>query len=152
MGKTTALQQWIAGRTDIAGILTPDENGMRKLLDIASGKKYDLQVGKNFEGDAMVIGRFIFSKAVMEKARQLLLESLETEPAWLVIDEAGKLEIEQDAGLEPAVTAMIQHYQTGGASGKLLLVIRDSLLDKAIEKYSLQGALICTDHLPDHNL
>lgn len=147
-GKTTALQRWTEGRENIGGILTPDEHGMRKLLDIASGKKYDLQADEHFTGETITIGRFVFNAAVMERAKQLLHESLNRSPVWLVIDEVGKLEVEQHAGLEPAVIQIIHHYQSGRAEGRLLLVIRDSLLEKAIEKYGLQNAEVYTSHLP----
>jgi hypothetical protein len=44
---------------------------------------------------------------------------------------------------------VVSFYQSGKAKGKLLLVIRDSLLDKAIEKYRLDDAIIVHDHLPE---
>jgi len=147
-GKTTALRNWSGGKPNIAGILTPDENGLRKLYDITSGTTYDLQVAETFPGPVINIGRFVFDQSVMEKAKQLLLDACYKNTDWLVIDEVGKLETEQNAGLEPAVTEIIQHYQSGKATGKLLLVIRDSLLDKALEKYVLKGAVIFSDHLP----
>jgi nucleoside-triphosphatase THEP1 len=148
-GKTTQLQNQVTGRNDVAGILTPDDNGMRKLLDIASGRRYDLQVQDDFAGPVVRIGRFAFDLSVMETARQLLWNAAHTNVNWLIIDEAGKLETEQDAGLEPALAQVIDHYRSGKAKGKLLLVIRDSLLEKAIDKYGLENAIVLHDHLPE---
>lgn len=148
-GKTTQLQHWVKDRTGISGILTPDENGMRMLQDIASGKKYALQVNDTFTGPTITIGRFTFDLSVTERAKQILQHACHENPAWLVIDEVGKLEVEQDAGLEPVVTNVIRHYQSGEANGRLLLVVRDSLLNKAIEKYGLQDAAVFSDHLPE---
>lgn len=147
-GKTTQLSSWLADKQDAAGILTPDVDGLRKLYDIRTGQYYDLQTDERHAGPAIAVGRFLFDVTIMEKARQLLLTACSEAPSWLVIDEVGKLEIEQQKGLEPAVMQVIRHYQQSKTKSRLLLVIRDSLLAKAIELYSLQDAAILSDELP----
>ncbi len=54
-------------------------------------------------------------------------------------DEAGRLEVEQDSGWEPALTALIEDYKATRRQGTLLLVVRDSLVEKALEKWKLKG-------------
>lgn len=148
-GKTTALRQWTEGRENMAGILTPDdENGRRVLVDIATRACYPLQVDQHFTGNILAIGRFIFDHDVLLKAQEVLKAAACNDPQWLVIDEVGKLETGQDKGLEPAVSHIIRQYQSETGKGKLLLVIRDTLLEKAVEKYGLDGATIFSDQLP----
>ncbi len=143
-GKTTRLLQFIQGKKAIGGILTPDISGKRKLLGISSGEYYDLQVDENFSGEKISIGKFHFDNAFMEKAIEILLQDRQDNPGWLIVDEVGKLEVEQGAGLHTAVLHLIDYYQSG-APGKLLLVVRDSLLEKAILKYGLQEAQVVND-------
>jgi molybdenum cofactor guanylyltransferase len=139
-GKTTLLQKWIANKKQIGGILTPDVNGKRKLLSISEQTLYDFQLNETDEGTR--IGRFVFDEKVFAKARQLLLNEIEEIYEWIVIDEIGRLEIDQIKGLEPAISEVIKHVQTKQSNTKLVLVVRDYLLQEAIEKYHLQDAII----------
>ena len=59
---------------------------------------------------------------------------------WLVIDELGKLEL-AGGGLEPALGQVLARYRQAG-TGRILLVIRDTLLAQAISRYGLQGAQV----------
>ena len=68
-------------------------------------------------------------------------------PAWLLIDEVGKLETEQGEGLEPAVLQTIATYRQQ-KDNRLLLVIRDTLLEQALRKYDLYGCNIINQGLP----
>ncbi|MCR9050598.1 MAG: hypothetical protein ACE362_10735 [Phaeodactylibacter xiamenensis] len=75
----------------------------------------------------------------MQMARQTLLEDSRQNYDWVVVDEVGKLEVAGD-GLEPAVTKLAQHYKSGAASGRLLLVVREHMVEKVahylgIEEY-----------------
>jgi molybdopterin-guanine dinucleotide biosynthesis protein A/nucleoside-triphosphatase THEP1 len=137
-GKTTLLQNWLADQKSTGGILTPDVDGKRKLYDIANHKYYDLQLDDNAAG--IRIGRFVFDEKAFEQARLLLLKSV-NQYDWLVADEVGRLEINENEGLEPAISEVIETYKQPG-NGKLLLVIRDYLLQEAIQYYCLQGAEI----------
>lgn len=143
-GKTTGLQQWIKNREQVAGILTPDVEGKRMLYDIGSKKFTLLQVDNDFPGAKISIGRFIFSADVIQQARQILMNASGKEE-WLIIDEVGKLEVYQNAGLEPAISAIIEKYRLNSGFGNLLLVIRKEILSDAIKKYNLQAAIVLED-------
>lgn len=141
-GKTTLLMQWVKSRNDVAGILTPDLAGLRRLYDIKQRSFFDFQkTGTPASGDVPV-GKFLFDGGIFLKAQEILLQAMQQQTAWLVIDEIGRLELDRKTGLEPAVSAIIHPYKTGIQQGNLLLVIRDYLLDDCIAYYGLQDAKV----------
>jgi molybdopterin-guanine dinucleotide biosynthesis protein A/nucleoside-triphosphatase THEP1 len=131
---------WIAGQKDVGGILTPDVNGQRMLYDINQGDYYPLQVTN--KENAIQIGRFSFDQSIFHLAQQILLESMNQQHEWVIVDEIGRLEMDKQSGLEPAVSAVIKNAKTKASNTKLLLVIRDYLLNDAIQYYGLQGATV----------
>lgn len=135
------LQNWLKGQANAAGILTPDINGIRKVYDIADNTYYDLQADETYTGELISIGKYKFSAAGFEKARDILIRFANSGPEWLIVDEVGKLEIEQHTGLEPALSQIIDLYKVNPA-GKILMVIRDYLLTQAIAHYKLEGAMV----------
>lgn len=137
-GKTTLLQKWIATQSNIGGILTPDVNGKRKLLDITTQQIFDLQLNEGEPG--ISIGKFVFDSAVMQHARNTLQDAMQQHFDWLVVDEVGKLEMDRKEGLEPILSNLVHHFKTQPTSTKLLLVIRDYLLQDAIRYYGLEDA------------
>ena len=138
-GKTSILLKWLENNNDVAGILTPDVDGLRKLMNIATGVYYDLQL-KSESG--LKIGRFVFDEKIFEAAKTILLKSLESDKKWIVIDEVGKLELYQSKGLEPTVSNIVNQFQSNNTPKKLLLVIRDYLLDDAIKNYKIHDAKV----------
>jgi nucleoside-triphosphatase len=137
-GKTTSLMKWLEGRDDAGGILTPDVEGVRFLYDVARRERHPFELaGEPMPGEPVVeIGRFRFYQSAFEQARRILLRDLEAAPAWLIIDEIGKLELKGE-GLEPAAGLLISRYRDGNVTGKLLLVVRDYLLEEVREHYQL---------------
>ncbi len=141
-GKTTLLQNWISRQTSVGGILTPDIDGIRKLYDVSTGQYHTLQVNDMFDGVFLQIGKYRFSIQGFEKARDILLSSVnENKFEWVVVDELGKLEMERKEGLEPAISQIINIYKAN-PPGKLLLVIRDYLLEEAITHYDMQNVMV----------
>lgn len=146
-GKTTQLKEWIQSKNDIGGFLTPDIEGMRMLFDIRKQKAYPFQVSENYVGAVASIGRFRFAMSGFELGKNIIVNA-SPDLKWFVIDEAGKLEIEQGEGFEPEVLRIVKRFQSGEMQGNLLLVVRDTLLVKAIEKYGLNGCSILNNSLP----
>lgn len=143
-GKTTALLNWLKTKRILAsGILTPDVNRERKLYDIREETFYPFEAkpGDN-SNNVISIGKFVFYKTAFAKAKDILITAFDNEPDWIIIDEIGKLEIEQNEGLEPFLSEWISAYKENNNGSKLLLVIRDSLLNKALEKYILNNCTI----------
>lgn len=144
-GKTTDILDWAEGNAGIMGILTPDINGIRVIYDLSNGNIFPLETNETNE-KTIEIGRFSFLEEGFEQARQILQAACAAKPEWLVVDEIGKLEIGMHTGLEPEIVKIIRHYRYAKlTNNKLLLVIRDYLLDKAIALYSLNGATIISN-------
>jgi molybdopterin-guanine dinucleotide biosynthesis protein A len=141
-GKTTLLQQWIAGKQNIGGILTPDINGIRMLFDIANQIFHPLQLTDADNG--IKIGRFVFSEEAFAKAQNILTNSLSRNFDWIIIDEIGRLEMDNNTGLEPAVSNILEYFKTHQTQTKLLLVIRDYLLEDAKRHYGLNDVELLT--------
>ena len=139
-GKTTRLKKWVDSTPNCGGILTPDLHGLRKLYAIAQQQYYPLQV--THTQNTISIGKFLFDISAFTQAQQILLNDSKQHYNWLIVDEVGRLEINQHQGLEPALSQLIKTYQNQQATGNLLLVIRDYLLPEAIEYYQLQHAQI----------
>ncbi len=138
-GKTTELSEWISGKENISGFLTPDVKDKRKLFNIETKEYFDLELPEDTTAETISIGKFLFSKKIFARATDILQHASKE---WLIADEAGKLEIEHDKGLEPVLTATINKYKTYTDDKKLILVIRDTLVEKAVIKYELAGAKI----------
>jgi nucleoside-triphosphatase THEP1 len=143
-GKTTTLFQYIKNNKHIGGFLMPDVDGKRMLYDIAKKKYHPFETLETDKSLTQQIGRFIFLQAAFEKGKNII--SQYNNENIFIIDEVGKLEIEMDKGFEPMIKKIITDFKTNNYKGTLLLVIRDTLLKKAIEKYNLQQAEII-DHL-----
>jgi len=141
-GKTTALMKWVKDKKNVGGILAPDIDGQRRLYTLRDRKQHLYQLTDEAAAvaspDEMVtICKFNFAASSFALARQTLLEDSRRACDWLVIDEIGKLEL-QGGGLEPAAGEVIRQFLAGEASGKLLLVVRDELVDKVAEHYGLE--------------
>lgn len=140
-GKTTALLNWCKQQNNVAGILTPDMDGIRKLYDIKQQQVFNLETTEALPAEAITpIGRFNFLNTGFQQAQQIILNGMGHD--YLVIDEIGRLELNQGKGLEPALGKVIEQYVSKAVSGTLVLVIRDYLLDGCIEKYNLHDAQI----------
>lgn len=131
-GKTTALQQWANSRNDVRGILTPDINGQRVFLNLASGEQFNMEAGADEE--VVCVGRFFFSKKNFEKAGALILRAAQ-EKGWLVIDEVGPLELRGEG------FAGILKQVFGFRKEKIILVVRAGLAAEAEKYFGLEGAI-----------
>lgn len=141
-GKTTLLKQWINNYPTAAGILTPDKNEKRLLYNIANKSYHTLQLEAHEEG--VNIGKYVFSKEGFALAQKILLDAIPTQPEWLIIDEVGRLEMDRKEGLEPVVSEIISLVKSTYTQVNLLLVVRDYLLDVAIDYYKLYDAKVLT--------
>jgi nucleoside-triphosphatase THEP1 len=146
-GKTTQLLEWLKTHTVTAGILTPDIGGKRMIYDIARNKYHSFEVDQTYGADVIMVGKFLFAKTAFTLAQEIIEKAMTSHYDWTVVDEVGKLEIEQGEGFEPAILRLVKAFQSG-KEGKLLLVIRDTLLIKAMEKYELLGCKIMSAELP----
>lgn len=147
-GKTTALFNWIKDK-NVHGLLTPDINGKRMLFDIFNCRYHDLESNDTANNAPYIfVGKYSFYKSAFQLANKILLLSMSMNPDWLIVDEVGKLEFERQVGLHTSILLLIDHYKNPLTKGQLILVIRESLMEKCIQFYDLQDAAVWK-RLPD---
>ncbi len=143
-GKTTALMRWAAERDRIGGFLSPDVEGLRCLFTLRDRQLRPFQALEE-DGDMVVVGKFRFYASAFELGRQTLLADSQAGLDWLVIDEIGKLEL-AGRGFEPAAGQVIRRFQEEEGECRLLLVVRDYLLEEVVGRYGL-GAFFLVEGL-----
>ncbi len=142
-GKTTELLQWCNQQKNIYGVLMPDINGSRKILDLHTKDIFDIEcidVG-NTNQSLTSVGKFHFYTAAFEKAHLIISSALMQEPDWLIIDEAGKLELD-GKGFYSAMIKAVELYNSKHALGNLLITVRDSLCAEVIAFFKLKDYIV----------
>ncbi len=134
-GKTTMLWQWVSKQHNIGGFITPDVNNKRMLVNLASGETHELQISPGIPG--ISIGRFNFSEEAFNTAQNWINECISNKFSWFIIDEVGRLEIDEKRGLEPALSHLINYFKTNAHPTRIILVIRDYLLNDALKHYQI---------------
>jgi nucleoside-triphosphatase len=136
-GKTSALLDWADTRTDVDGLLCPDDDfGKRYFLKVASKEEFPLEVNNGNLDDLIEIGPFQFLKSAFTKANNFLFSfASEMERQYLIIDELGKLEL-KNQGLHSAAETLIPEF-IQNRTQHLILVVRDYLLDEIVEYYDI---------------
>ncbi|MBK7307088.1 MAG: hypothetical protein IPI88_08590 [Chitinophagaceae bacterium] len=142
-GKTTELLQWCNQQKNIAGILMPDINGSRKILDLQTKNMFDIECtdATNTKELLTAVGRFHFYTASFEKAHTIVLAALNQTPGWLVIDEAGKLELDRK-GFYDSIVKTVEIYNNDNAAGNLLITVRESLCKEVISFFKIKDARV----------
>ena len=137
-GKTTELLQWCSQQKNIAGILMPDINGSRKILDLYTKEVFDIECtdAANTKELLTSVGRFHFYTVAFEKANKILLTALDQTPDWLVIDEAGKLELDGKGFYESIIKAV--DLYNNDKPGNLLITVRESLCNEMISAFKIK--------------
>ncbi|HCS20100.1 MAG TPA: hypothetical protein DIW47_05980 [Bacteroidetes bacterium] len=136
-GKTTELMHAYPLLGSVGGVLCPDKGELCWLYSISEKFWDPLQSPRAIRGETLEIGRFHFFMDGFENARNLLLRDAEQGFDWLIVDEVGKLEMRNKQGLEPALGQLISGYKSGQYQGKLLLVVRDFLVNEVKSYYGL---------------
>jgi len=141
-GKSSQLLEWSKQTKSVAGLLSLVQHDKRNLFDLNTNTSIEFEVDLNlFQEPTLQIGKYHFSHKGFEMGIQSLKNALNSPPDFLILDEIGKLEIEQNIGFHSIALELIHQYKKPG-SEILLLVIRDTLLEKAVEKYDLLNAIV----------
>jgi nucleoside-triphosphatase len=142
-GKTTELLQWCNQQKNIAGVLMPDINGIRKILDLHTKDVFDIECtdAANTKEPITSVGRFHFYTAAFEKANAIVLAALNQMPDWLVIDEGGKLELD-GRGFYESIVKAVDLYSNNKVSGNLLITVRESLCNEVITFFKIKNFLV----------
>lgn len=143
-GKTTALMEWCVsqqtrGRT-VRGLLNPLREGRKVFHDVYHRAVFPMEVDAHRGEEVITIGKYTFLKSAFERAKEIITREGQLDADVFILDEIGKLELKGE-GLEPAVSRMLA--STGDMRcSKLVLVVRDYLLEEAITRYGLGGARV----------
>lgn len=133
-GKTSSLLQWLAGRTDADGILTPVVKGKRVFLDIRSGEQFNMEAEAG-EAAVITVGRFTFSKNNFIRAIEIIRNAPDSE-SWLIIDEIGPLELKGE-GFHDLLLDILPNRKA-----PLLLVVREGLVGAVQQQFGILNAVI----------
>ena len=135
-GKTSKITEWLNSRSNVDGIIQPLIDGKRHLKLFLTNEIRPLETTSlKKRNDLIKIGNYIFSNETFEWAREGLLAAFYSNPEWLIIDEYGKLEL-VDKGLEPAI-GKIMNELNEHPDIKIVLIIRDYLVNSFLNKYNL---------------
>lgn len=129
-GKTTRLMNWVVKQNNIDGILQPVVDGKRLLYHIST-RTLKLLESEN-EIDSIKIGKYNFSKYAFNWANEKLIESLQKNFEWIVVDEIGPLELRGE-GLHKSILFLLNNSD----KQKLIFVIREKILDEALKHYNI---------------
>lgn len=144
-GKTTSLLRFIRENRS-AGFLTPDIDGKRKLYSIADDRYYEMQTDESDNAEMITIGRFLFRKDAFETGNKIM-NGYSGDADWFIVDEAGPLEVLLDNGFEPALSDLVRRFKEKEFNGKLLVVVREKLLEQAKEKYGITAIVLSPSEL-----
>lgn len=133
-GKTTSVMSYFRTEKNISGLYAPVIDGKRFIYSIHNKTLIPLEAESGSKEENIIRTKnYIFSERSFDLARMNLLYALATETEWLVIDEVGILEL-RDSGYEPALAKIIKELQP---NRKLVVVVREALLEEIKNKYSL---------------
>ena len=135
-GKTTSLVKWSENRNDVFGILTPVVNGKRIFMNIHARHLFDMEATAK-EKEIIKVGRFVFSKINFDKAMQII-RNAKDKNGWLIIDEIGPVELRGE-GFREVLKEIIA---TGNEKQKIILVVREGLVDQVKESFQLKEAIV----------
>lgn len=132
-GKITRLFTFKNSLESVDGILAPIINDRRMLYHISSRtmKEFEVDVGTE---NIIDIGKYHFLENSFNWANKKLIESYLKIPDYLIIDEIGKLEL-IGKGLNESFKYVIEDKLN--LKTKIVIVVRDSLLNEVIEFYEL---------------
>ena len=139
------LERFCEERNDVGGFLTLAQADYRRLLKGPSNAEYtELNWNESLDkSKKLEVGKFVFNIDSFSKALLHLEEDyLNPNLKYLIIDELGKLEVERNLGFEPGISKFIAKFKIDNKGKNLIIVVRDSLLESAINKYKLQGVAI----------
>jgi nucleoside-triphosphatase THEP1 len=129
-------------RDHVGGFLCPDIEGVRHVFCLSNKQNVLLEAIHTEVEEVERVGRFAFRSLAMAICRNILLKGPERDDLVFVIDEVGKMELE-NRGLEPALSECFNKFNRQGPSCALIVVVRDTLLNEVREKYHLYDAVTC---------
>lgn len=124
----------------------PDIDGFRKIYNIETKEICDIECINpiNNTEPLTTVGHFNFYTSAFEKANAILINAVSQNRHWLVIDEAGKLEL-GGKGFYDSLRIIADHYNTNAEAGNLLITVRESLCKEVIFFFKFKNYRIIHD-------
>lgn len=148
-GKTTSLMNWCKEKKNVKGILMPEVDGLKYFYDIEQNKIFNAEIlnDSKLVDELQIIGKYHFSIAAFEKANHIIKNSTLSKNDWLIIDEIGKLEL-QEKGFHSSLKSIL----TSSSKINLLIVVRDTLIKEVTDFYQISHFTIIStlDELSIH--
>lgn len=126
-GKSTTLLTWIEDK-NIGGFLTPVVSGKRMLFSLPEKVYHPFESTESHE-QSITVGRYHLLKSAFHIMNKHLVQQSSTMFDWLVIDEVGPLELNEEG-----VYAGLLHV-LHNTNIPLLLVVREGLVQQVVEKF-----------------
>lgn len=130
-GKTQSLLTWCETQTNVSGILMPIVNDKRFFYNIKTKTNFEAEVNCLYKDEVWQIGKYLFSQQAFGKANEIIRIAITENADCVVIDELGFLELEGKGFYDSWQFAM-QAIKNQQFTGKLVLVVRDSLLKDVV--------------------
>ncbi len=134
-GKTTMLLNLFGERRDAAGILTITKEGKRILFSLPGKMEHQFETDLFFDGEIQKIGRFNFDSSAFRWAEGIIAATDFSELKYIVIDEAGPLELNKKGFYELLVRII---NAVKGSDVSLVIVVREECVDGIIELLGLK--------------
>ncbi len=144
-GKTGKLMLWIYKRPDARGVLAPVIDGKRYLMNVRTKTARLLDTNKQNK-QSVTVGPHRFSTDTFQWGQKILRAAFEENAPWIIADEIGPLEL-KNKGLEPAVSEILKKGQSKNEMN-LVLVVRDSLVEKVLKHFGLNKDAIQSFSFP----
>ena len=140
-GKTTRLIEWLHNKDNAAGIISPVINSERQIFLYPDYEYIKLEANENSEKEILLCGKYKFFKDAFIKANNYF-DSLDFENLdWVIIDEAGLLEL-NDEGLHDSMKKAAIKFLEEKTKFSLIIIVRDYLVEKIVDKYNLGKCVV----------
>lgn len=134
-GKTTSLLEWSKNKEDVFGYLQIKKENERYFYNLTDKNIKQLTVSDNGSSEVIKVGNYIFNKKVFDEINKEIMQNLcIKDKGYLIIDEWGYLELE-NSGNHNAVKYILEN--TSKTNLVIIVVVREQLVTKFIEKYSI---------------
>jgi nucleoside-triphosphatase THEP1 len=135
-GKTTYLEALVKESGNCYGVICPDIDNRKHVMFLPGEDIKPLEVDQTHV-NPIKIGKFLFDAKVMNEISEYLAAVEILEDQTFIIDEIGKLEL-RDSGYEPGLKVFFEKFNSSRVGAKLIVVIRDYLLEEVKFKYGFE--------------
>ena len=113
-------------------------------MDVATGDQFEMEAQEN-EENVLGIGKYIFSLAGFDRAKNIIRNATKRKNGWLIIDEVGPLELKGE-GFEEEIKELLNSKDD---SLKVIIVVRESLLEQVVTYFEIAETFEMFSFMPE---